>query len=64
LYVEEINEVFRIVIEDNGKGFIVSKVESGNGLKNLKYRAQQINGELSIDSIPGKGTRVELTCNL
>lgn len=64
ILVEEINKVFRIVIEDNGKGFIVNEAESGNGLKNLQFRAQQIKGDLKIDSVPGIGTKLELKFNV
>jgi signal transduction histidine kinase len=60
ILAENIEGVFRLVIEDNGIGFIVNDVKSGNGLKNLQYRARQINGDLKIESFPGKGTKVEL----
>ncbi|HEY3385205.1 MAG TPA: ATP-binding protein, partial [Saprospiraceae bacterium] len=50
-------------IEDNGKGFDLESLPSegtGNGLKNLRKRAEEIGGKLEIISIPGEGTSVEL----
>ncbi len=49
-------------IRDNGKGFAVSKIGSGMGLHIMKYRADVIGAEVTIDSVPGKGTTV--TCCL
>ena len=53
-----------ILIEDDGIGFDESKIESVGGehlgLGILRDRAEQINGEISIDSEPGEGTRVTL----
>lgn len=53
-------EVF-IQIKDNGKGFLENgnpKVGSGNGLRNMEKRIEEIGGK--IDWKNGKGTTVEL----
>jgi len=50
-----------LTITDNGKGFNPKSHTSGLGLKNLKARAEQINGDLDISSEPGKGTRISLS---
>jgi two-component system, NarL family, sensor histidine kinase DegS len=53
-----------IIIDDNGKGFDVSKVEnkrnseSGMGLLFMKERIQYINGRVFFNSILGEGTRI------
>ncbi len=52
---------FEIKIMDNGKGFHLSEIEMGNGLNNMKKRAREIGGELSITSFENKGTTVLLT---
>ncbi len=52
--------VFRLVIEDHGKGFDPAVAEAGNGLANMRRRAGQAGAELAIDSSPGAGTRVTL----
>jgi len=52
------NDKVLIVIEDNGKGFDSANIKSGLGLVGLKERAQLLNGEFSIDSKIGEGTRI------
>ena len=48
-------------IADNGIGFIEGHTEhKGNGLKNMKQRASQLNGTLTITSKPGEGTNIKL----
>lgn len=53
-------------IRDNGDGFNHEKIESkgGIGLNNLMERCQSIGAELSIYSVPKKGTTVKITLNL
>lgn len=50
-----------LTITDNGKGFDPANAPSGNGLRNMKARAQTISGELSVRSSPNKGTAVALS---
>jgi len=45
-------------IKDDGKGFNTESINSGNGLKNIKSRAKEINADLKFESISGKGTRM------
>src|SRR5207302_1738958 len=48
-------------IVDDGAGFDPSKTPKNHyGLINMKERARKANGDVTIDSAPGKGTRVEL----
>jgi len=47
-------------ISDNGRGFDLSQSTPGNGLKNMRSRADGIKGKLQIHSTPGQGTRIEL----
>jgi len=51
---------FGLCIVDNGCGFDVAAVTAGNGLANLRHRAEVIGGELHFTSEPGKGTRITL----
>ena len=46
-------------IEDNGKGIGDLDFTKGNGLTNLKHRADQLNGHFSIETLKPKGTLVE-----
>jgi signal transduction histidine kinase len=48
-------------ISDNGEGFALQKDYDGHyGLLNMEERAKEIGAQLSIDSEPGKGTKVTL----
>ena len=49
-----------MMIRDNGRGFDINKSTEGNGLKNMKKRAEEIGGHLMIDSLPGNGTTIQL----
>lgn len=51
------NEI-TVMIEDNGVGFDVNKVNEfdGIGLKNIQSRVAYLNGSVIFDSVPGKGT--------
>jgi two-component system nitrate/nitrite sensor histidine kinase NarX len=56
--------VYSVLIEDDGVGFDETEVEPVGGehlgLGILRDRAQQINGDITIDSDPGEGTRITL----
>jgi len=52
---------FELEVRDDGRGFIESDVEPGNGLINLRRRAADLRGTLRISSQPGRGTTVHLT---
>lgn len=50
-----------IIIEDNGKGFDRSKIETdktGMGLTTIEKRVEHLEGNFTIDSILGKGTSI------
>ena len=52
--------IARIVIEDNGCGFVVTGDSGmGNGLRNMRERLAQIGGSCEVRSQPGAGTVVE-----
>ncbi len=48
------------IIGDDGSGFDMDIINSGNGLKNMQQRAASIKGKLVITSAPGKGTVLSL----
>ena len=52
------DRLLELHISDDGKGFDLTQVSTGNGLLNLKNRANEIDGVLTIDSHPGTGTSV------
>lgn len=48
----------RFVVEDNGVGFDISRMDLGAGCRNMSDRLEALGGSLVIDSAPGQGTRV------
>lgn len=59
----EKNKLF-LQIEDQGIGFDPKLNTGGNGLNNMKNRAQLAGGSLLIDTYPGKGTLLLLSLPL
>ncbi len=53
-----------ISIHDDGKGFSVDGVNSGNGLKNINERAASFKGFSEIISEPGRGTTLTVILKL
>jgi signal transduction histidine kinase len=64
IIIKNSNGIFNLDISDNGIGFEKSVSDSGNGLKNFKSRAEQINGQIGIESSPGNGTHINLKVKL
>jgi two-component system sensor histidine kinase UhpB len=56
-----------VLIKDDGRGFDQRKIEKrpprarGIGLFSMKERAALLNGECTIESHPGKGTRIHIS---
>ncbi|HNQ27980.1 MAG TPA: histidine kinase, partial [Aquaticitalea sp.] len=46
------------LVQDDGKGFVETEVEAGNGLLNMRKRAEELGGELILLSEAGKGTTI------
>lgn len=56
----------RLVMEiaDNGKGFDTNATSQGNGLRNMRRRAEEIAGELLMNSAKNAGSNITLKINL
>jgi signal transduction histidine kinase len=52
------NDEFELVLEDDGIGFISDSKSKGNGLRNMKQRAANLNADIQIESNPGTGTKL------
>lgn len=50
----------RVEIRDNGKGFDINLESQGNGIKNMRRRADEIKASLTITSVVNEGTSLEL----
>lgn len=55
------SELLNLVIADNGKGFNITEKRKGIGITNITNRAELFNGQVNIDSSPGKGCRMEVS---
>jgi signal transduction histidine kinase len=47
-------------VEDDGVGFEPGRVGRGRGLRHMEDRARRLGGAVSVDSAPGRGTRLLL----
>lgn len=54
-----------VVVEDNGRGFDLSKIRAErNGLANMIQRMNEVGGKCRVFSEPGKGCRIQFTIPL
>ncbi len=52
---------YKILIEDNGRGFAKSEKVNGHyGLENIAFRVKELNAALTVETSSGKGTRIEI----
>jgi PAS domain S-box-containing protein len=56
--IEEADDKICLVIIDDGKGFEIEQQKQNSGLIGIRERTTSINGQLTIQSEPGKGTKV------
>ncbi len=56
LELSQVDDSLTIIYEDDGVGFKKSEIVPGMGLKNIENRVTKLDGELTIDSSPGKGS--------
>ncbi len=58
--LSQIDHTLVMRIKDNGQGFDEQTIKSGNGLRNLRERAKEINAAVTLKSVVGEGTEMEL----
>jgi signal transduction histidine kinase len=61
---ESQGQFLRVEISDDGKGFDYATAHTGNGIVNMKSRADLMGATLHLSSSPGKGTTVILTLKM
>ncbi|BAY83326.1 periplasmic sensor signal transduction histidine kinase [Calothrix parasitica NIES-267] len=49
-----------LIIEDNGKGFDLTKNTTGFGLQSMRDRTLALEGDFNIESFIGKGTKIKI----
>ncbi|MES1214028.1 MAG: ATP-binding protein, partial [Bacteroidota bacterium] len=57
------NNAILLIVKDDGIGFTMNGQSKGNGLYNMQKRTEVLKGKLTIDSIIGKGTTIQLLFN-
>jgi len=58
------NELCKLTIHDNGKGFNVDSISSGNGIYNMRHRAERMNATFDIESGENRGTLITLSFHI
>ena len=61
------SSTIKIFIVDDGIGFDLHKPHKssgGNGLHNMKQRAEELHGNLIIETEAGKGTTIQFSTHL
>jgi len=57
--VDITDDLIRVGVDDNGKGFDIDSVQGQNlGLKLIRERTEMLGGNFEVDSATGKGTRI------
>lgn len=57
IYVDcTFDNLYRIIIDDDGQGFDVARIKKGMGLENIKKRIEALKGNVHIDSSEGRGS--------
>lgn len=51
-------------VKDDGRGFDEREIKTGNGLRNMRERAKEINGTITLKSVVDQGTEVSLVLPL
>jgi hypothetical protein len=58
--ISKYENTLNIIVEDNGKGFDISQIDSktGMGLHSIRTRVEHIQGEFVVDTTPNKGATI------
>lgn len=62
--VTENKDILHITVSDNGCGFDADQKFSGNGIGNMRKRAEQMSALLSVESAAGSGTTIKLAVKI
>jgi signal transduction histidine kinase len=54
------NNTIKIIVKDNGIGFISENIHKGLGLQNIENRAKIANVEIAFSSEINVGTQIEI----
>jgi ligand-binding sensor domain-containing protein len=60
IHLQSTKNELRVQVGDDGKGFELTEIKSGNGLKNIKRRAAALHGSVEIITGQNNGTLIQL----
>jgi signal transduction histidine kinase len=60
LRIEQEGGWLRLALADDGTGLDPEKARRGHGLASMRQRAEQAGGRLTVESAPGRGSRLEV----
>ncbi len=52
------NDELELTLTDDGRGFAPELSGKGNGLRNMRQRAEKLSAKIVVESSPGNGTRI------
>ncbi len=58
--LRQLNHQFQLHYHDNGRGFLHTPTNHGNGLTNIESRVLLLNGRQHIDTAPGQGFTIRI----
>ncbi|MEM1255243.1 MAG: sensor histidine kinase [Cyanobacteria bacterium P01_H01_bin.21] len=61
LWAQKNAEGIAVGLSDNGVGFVPGSTITGYGLRGMQERVQLLGGQMTIQSVPGKGTLIQVT---
>jgi hypothetical protein len=65
IYFIKRGNALRLVVKDNGRGFNSQSINRHrNGLYNMQQRVKDIKGNITINSAPGHGTEIKISCRI
>ncbi|MCK7591533.1 sensor histidine kinase [Subsaxibacter sp. CAU 1640] len=64
VHFEKIDDELHIIIKDDGVGFDDMTVQMGNGINNMRKRAQELGASITINSTVNQGTAILLKYHL
>ncbi len=60
IHLNKLDNTLKLLFEDDGIGFNVQNSKNGIGLNNIKNRLDALSGKINIDSLPNRGTVIDI----
>ncbi len=60
IHLNKLDNTLKLLFEDDGIGFNVQNSKKGIGLNNIKNRLDTLSGTMNIDSLPNRGTVIDI----